>query len=64
MTRRFKDVGDIVRVDRGVWGLKDWYPGRKFVAATRNSKVDECAALPADEIVAAEAGAKIDEHDF
>jgi HB1, ASXL, restriction endonuclease HTH domain len=30
LTRRFLEVGDIVRVGRGVWGLKEWYPGRSF----------------------------------
>lgn len=30
LTRRFKDVGDIVRVERGTWGLASWYPGRNF----------------------------------
>lgn len=30
LTRRFNTVGDIVRVDRGTWGLKAWYPGRNF----------------------------------
>lgn len=30
LTRRFYAVGDIVRVDRGTWGLKAWYPGRNF----------------------------------
>jgi len=30
LNRRFKDVGDIVRVGRGIWGLKEWYPGRSF----------------------------------
>jgi len=30
ITRRSKDVGDIVKVGRGVWGLKEWYPGRSF----------------------------------
>lgn len=28
LTRRFKETGDIVRVDRGTWGLKEWHPGR------------------------------------
>lgn len=28
--RRFQSVGDIVRVERGTWGLKTWYPGRNF----------------------------------
>ena len=30
LSRRFNDIGDIVRVDRGTWGLKEWYPGRNF----------------------------------
>lgn len=30
LTRRFTDVGDIVRVGRGTWGLKEWYPNRSF----------------------------------
>lgn len=33
LTRRFDKVGDIVRVDRGVWGLKEWYPNRTFKTA-------------------------------
>ena len=30
LTRRYNETGDIVRVGRGVWGLKEWYPGRNF----------------------------------
>lgn len=30
LTRRFSEVGDVVRVDRGTWGLKEWYPNRSF----------------------------------
>ncbi len=30
LTRRFNQVGDVVRVARGTWGLKEWYPGRNF----------------------------------
>lgn len=30
LTRRFNQVGDIVRVSRGLWGLAEWYPGRNF----------------------------------
>jgi hypothetical protein len=30
LTRRFAQVGDIVRVGRGTWGLADWYPNRTF----------------------------------
>ncbi|WP_156464271.1 hypothetical protein [Afipia sp. Root123D2] len=24
------EVGDAVKVGRGTWGLKEWYPGRSF----------------------------------
>ncbi len=30
LTRRFTEVGDVVRVERGTWGLKEWYPNRSF----------------------------------
>lgn len=30
VTRRFNQVGDIVRVGRGTWGLAEWYPNRNF----------------------------------
>lgn len=30
LLRRFQQTGDIVRVARGLWGLQEWYPGRKF----------------------------------
>lgn len=30
LLRRFYNVGDLVRVGRGRWGLQEWYPGRKF----------------------------------
>lgn len=30
LTRRFNQVGDIVRMGRGTWGLAEWYPGRNF----------------------------------
>jgi hypothetical protein len=30
LTRRANEVGDIVKVGRGTWGLKEWYPGRSF----------------------------------
>ena len=33
LLRRFYQSGDIVRVNRGVWGLQEWYPGRKFPGA-------------------------------
>ena len=30
LTRRFQQVGDVVKLGRGIWGLKEWYPGRTF----------------------------------
>ena len=30
LNRRFRNVGDVVNVKRGTWGLKEWYPGRNF----------------------------------
>jgi hypothetical protein len=28
--RAFKAGGEIVRVQRGQWGLQEWYPNRRF----------------------------------
>jgi hypothetical protein len=39
LTRRSQDVGDIVKIGRGVWGLKEWYPGRSF----KKDKIEEVA---------------------
>lgn len=30
LTRRYDQVGDIVKVGRGIWGLQEWYPNRSF----------------------------------
>jgi HB1, ASXL, restriction endonuclease HTH domain len=30
LNRRSKQVGDIVSISRGTWGLKEWYPNRRF----------------------------------
>ena len=30
LTRRFNDYGDIVRVRRGTWGLREWHPHTSF----------------------------------
>ncbi len=38
LTRRFHQVGDVVRVARGTWGLKEWYPGRTFKAKPGTDK--------------------------
>jgi hypothetical protein len=39
LTRRFNEVGDVVKVGRGIWGLKEWYPGRSFKPASRVSEI-------------------------
>lgn len=36
LTRRFTNVGDVVKVGRGIWGLKEWYPGRTFKPLGKN----------------------------
>lgn len=45
LSRRFHEVGDIVRVERGTWGLKEWYPNRSFARTPRgngdNAQSDE-----------------------
>lgn len=33
LNRRFQQVGDVVRISRGTWGLKEWYPNRTFKPA-------------------------------
>ncbi len=35
LNRRFLQVGDVVRVARGTWGLKEWYPNRSFKASPK-----------------------------
>ena len=41
LTRRFNEVGDVVRVSRGVWGLKEWYPNRSFKKEKEAAKEEE-----------------------
>jgi hypothetical protein len=43
LTRRFAQVGDVVKVARGTWGLKEWYPGRSFKKDKADDK-EEAAA--------------------
>ena len=40
LTRRFNEVGDVVKVGRGTWGLKEWYPGRNFKKEKTESGTD------------------------
>lgn len=46
LTRRANDVGDIVKVDRGTWGLKEWYPNRSFKKEKEETKPDLGATAP------------------
>ena len=41
--RRYKAKGDVVSVQRGSWGLKEWYPNRPF--GKKNSDPEESDAL-------------------
>lgn len=40
LTRRYKDVGDIVKVGRGTWGLREWYPHTSFRRKEDGSAAD------------------------
>ena len=44
ITRRFNEVGDIVKVGRGIWGLKEWYPGRSFKPSTAGRNLGAISA--------------------
>jgi hypothetical protein len=35
LTRRAHQVVDIVKVGRGIWGLKEWYPNRTFKSGSK-----------------------------
>lgn len=43
LNRRFQSAGDIVRVERGTWGLKVWYPGRNFKTKNGDKEVAQDA---------------------
>lgn len=47
LTRRFNEIGDVVKVGRGIWGLKEWYPGRNFKTANKASAMIEEVATQA-----------------
>lgn len=40
LTRRANEIGDIVKVDRGTWGLKEWYPNRSFAKKEAKSEAE------------------------
>ncbi|MGY3533146.1 MULTISPECIES: winged helix-turn-helix domain-containing protein [Bradyrhizobium] len=41
LTRRMADVGDVVRVGRGTWGFKEWYPNRSFKVKDDDKRDDK-----------------------
>jgi hypothetical protein len=43
LTRRANEAGDIVKVGRGTFGLKEWYPGRSFAKKERADPGDKGA---------------------
>ncbi|KQN08055.1 hypothetical protein ASE85_17695 [Sphingobium sp. Leaf26] len=49
LTRRFNQVGDVVRVSRGTWGLKEWYPNRSFKPAEKQATAPDPGIEPAPE---------------
>ncbi|MER8435659.1 winged helix-turn-helix domain-containing protein [Mesorhizobium sp. M1312] len=49
LTRRANDVGDLVKVDRGTWGLKEWYPNRSFKKGAPAEKGEVASPLASDE---------------
>jgi DNA-directed RNA polymerase delta subunit len=49
LTRRANEVGDLVKVDRGTWGLKEWYPNRSFKKGQQVEKPETITAATANE---------------
>jgi hypothetical protein len=49
LTRRANETGDIVKVGRGVWGLKEWYPNRSFKKDKEAAKGDDSSAADTTE---------------
>ena len=45
--RRSREVGDFVSPKRGLWGLKEWYPGRNF--GKSEAAVDKAGAIAPNE---------------
>ncbi|MEM6973897.1 MAG: hypothetical protein AAF577_13940 [Pseudomonadota bacterium] len=41
LNRRQRQVGDIVSPKRGMWGLKEWYPGRTFTKKQDEASADD-----------------------
>jgi hypothetical protein len=56
LTRRFNLNGDIVRVGRGTWGLKEWYPNRNFKKADKAEPDAEASVEPEAELDTVDGG--------
>lgn len=48
VTRRANQIGDIVKVDRGVWGLREWYPTRQFKTPGKAGAEPKPASEPSE----------------
>jgi hypothetical protein len=60
LTRRFNQVGDVVKVGRGIWGLKEWYPGRNFKPAKATAAAEGTVAAMVEQHLADEEQVEID----
>ena len=43
LTRRFQVAGDIVKVSRGVWGLREWHPNIRYKAKDGEEAAEDVA---------------------
>jgi hypothetical protein len=50
LTRRYNHVGDIVRVARGTWGLREWYPHTSFKKKLEQAPADSTYEVDAEKL--------------
>lgn len=43
LSRRSADIGDVVKVQKGTFGLKEWYPNRSFKKGGDKSNAEDSA---------------------
>ena len=61
LNRRFGQVGDVVRVGRGTWGLKEWYPNRSFKPTAKSSEPRDGSAQTPFGVITPEPGPYIEQ---
>lgn len=49
LTRRFNQIGDVVKISRGTWGLKEWYPNRTFKSSGKQPIASDVPNRAVDE---------------